>query len=249
MARSPHLNPRFGAAVTEFGTALLKTGSINHHGNRGSAREEELRRFFTERLPARFAVTEGEIVDTMGAVGPQLDLMFYDQGVDFALNAGASSILPAEAVLSTVEVKSVLSQQEISKSIVAAQKLRALQPFGRPLVGLDFAKAFPKSARYYHCLFAYQSDLTEDDWIEKEYHRFAQSCGDAHIFDAVYVLGRGFLNIAHKRGRLEDAEGGAITAFYFSILNFIQREAKRRKMTPYEMYVSPAAKGWVKFSD
>jgi hypothetical protein len=60
------------------------------------------------------------------------------------------------------------------------------------------------------------------------------------------VVERGFLNIAHRIGRREDEDGGAITSFYFSILNFIQREAHRRKDTPFDRYVTHATDAWVK---
>jgi hypothetical protein len=240
------LNSRFGVAVKEFGIALKKTGSINHQGNKGSAREETLRAFFKERLPTRYAVTEGEVVDLYGCTSPQMDLMFYDQGVDFALNADSTSILPAEALLASVEVKSLINQTEISKSVEAARKLRTLMPFGKPLGGTDVGSPTRKTARYYHSVFAYGTDLTSDNWLEKEAKRFLNSCKDDHLIDAVYVVERGFLNIGHRVGRNEDENGGAITSFYFSILNFIQREASRRKDTPFERYVTPARKAWVK---
>jgi hypothetical protein len=246
LPRSPFLNNRFSAAVKEFGIELMKTGSINHPGNRGGAREEVLRTFFRQRLPMRYAVAEGEVIDLYGQTSPQMDLIFYNQGVDFALNSDLTSILPAEALLASIEVKSMLNQAEILKSINAAQKLRMLMPFGKPLGGTNVGSATTSQARYYHCVFAYNTDLTPDNWLEKEAKRFLDSCKKEHLIDAVYVVGRGLLNISHGMGRLEDESGGAITSFYFSILNFIQREARRRGETPYERYVTPATNAWVK---
>jgi hypothetical protein len=133
---SPFLNARFGAAVQEFGLALTKTSSIQHRGHKGGAREEELRKFFQERLPTNFAVVEGEVVDLMGNTSPQLDMMFYDQSVNFALISGSTHVLPAEAFLCSIEIKSLLPQAEIDKSIVASGNYEPYNPMGEPSVAL-----------------------------------------------------------------------------------------------------------------
>jgi hypothetical protein len=248
LPRSPFLNRRFALAVEEFGHALKKTSDITNRGDKGEAREDALRDFFCKRLPTGFAVVKGEVVDLNGGVSPQLDIMFYDQSADFALNAEHTKILPAEALLASIEVKSKLNKVEIEKSIIAARSLRCLQPYGRPLGGVDVGDAPQKIniARYYHCLFAYDTDLSEDDWMSKEFARIVSLAGAGHLIDAVYVLNRGLLNIPGERGCMEDAEGGAITNFYFSILNFMQRESGRRKETPYYRYVTHANKSWLK---
>lgn len=250
MPRSPFLNSRFSAAIQEFGIALKKTGSINHRGNKGSAREEALRQFFRERLPTNYAVAEGEVVDLNGNSSPQLDILFYDQSVNFALVNGNTQILPAEALLASVEVKSCLSKEEIVKSTTAAKKLRSLQPYGRKLGGTDVGKAAEriKIARYFHCIFAYETDLSETKWKEREAERIRSICGSDHLVDAVYVLNRGLIQIPRNIGMNENENGSAITNFYFSILNFVQRESSRRRETPFNRYVTHSHKGWSKLS-
>jgi hypothetical protein len=248
LPRTPYLNSRFGSAVKEFGLAFLKTQAINHRGNRGSAREGALGQFFRTQLPGRYGVTEGEVVDLSGQASPQMDLMFYDSLEDFPFSTEGVDILAAEALLATIEVKSTLSMAEIAKSVVAARKLRKLRPFGRALAGNDVndEEGERKVARYFHCIFAYGSDLTEDNWISKEADRLSSACSGDYLFDLVYVLDRGLIHVDHRIGRQEDEDGGAITNFYFSILNFIQREAARRGRTPFERYDQPAAGAWEK---
>jgi len=113
-------------------------------------------------------------------------------------------------------------------------------------VGADSTKV-----RYLHCVFAYETDLVDSqNWLKTEAQRFA-SCTSAeeHLIDNVYVLKRGLLNLNHNRGRVEDDNGSAITSFYFSILNFIEREGNRRKETPYQDYASLlSGKKWVPLS-
>jgi hypothetical protein len=153
-------------------------------------------------------------------------------------------VLPAEALLATVEVKSKLTADELSRSVEAAKKLRGLQPFGRPLAGSDNAEN-QKAVRFYHCIFGYESTIN-DSWLKEEAKRVIAACNGAHLIDAVYILNKGFINVTNKIGRLEDSQGGAITAFYFSILNFIERESARRDSVPYEKYFTPAKQAWAK---
>ena len=248
LPRTPYLNPQFGAAVKDFGLSFLKTQSINHRGSKGTAREGVLGDFFREQLPGRYSVTEGEVVDLLGNPSPQLDLMFYDASVDFPFRAEGADILAAEALLSSIEVKSKLTKAEIEKSVIAARKLRKLKPFGRPLAGNDVSaeETSKKAARYFHCLFAYETDLAASNWLKNEADRLTSACGSEHALDMVYVLDRGLIHVDHAIGRLEDSDGGAITNFYFSILNFIQREAGRRDGTPFERYTQPAKNVWIK---
>jgi hypothetical protein len=251
LPRSPFLNSRFGAALQEFGIALKKSSAINHPVSKGTSREESLRAFFRERLPTSYAVAEGEVVDLNGRVSPQLDIIFYDQSSDFALVADKIQVLPAEALLASIEVKSTLNRFEIEKSVRAARKLRELQPFGKPLGGADVGddplKA--KAARYFHCVFAYDTDLSQENWLNREAARFSSFCSNDHLIDSVYVLNRGVVNLTNKVGKVEDENGGAITNLYFSILNFLLREGGRRRDTPYDRYVSHESKGWQKLDD
>lgn len=242
--RNAYLNARFSASVKEFGLELIKTSNVKHTGSKGRAREEALLEFFRLRLPERFSVVEGEAVDSSGHTSPQMDLMFYDRSVNFALSADASYVLPAEALLATIEVKSELNTDEIAKSVKAARELRKLKPFGRALAGSDVGKASAENCRYFHCIFAYKTNLTTD-WMNAEYTRLSNACGNEHLIDLVYVLDKGLVHLTSDMVRPEDEDGGAITELYFSLLNFIQREAGRRKSVPMDRYTKPAGK-WVR---
>jgi hypothetical protein len=248
LPRSQFLNSRFGAALQEFGIALKKSSAINHPVSKGSSREESLRAFFRERLPTSYAVAEGEVVDLNGRVSPQLDLVFYDQSRNFALIANKIQVLPAEALLASIEVKSVLTKSEIEKSARAVRKLPELQPFGQPLGGTDIGDgpSAARTARYFHCVFAYDTDLSLGNWLNWEAARFSSFCEDEHLFDSAYVLNRGVINLPGNVAKLEDENGGAITNFYFSILTFLLREEGRRPNTPYDRYVTHETKDWQK---
>jgi hypothetical protein len=245
----PAFNNRFSAALSRFGAALLETSEIANSGIKGTKREDEFRHFLAERLPSRYAIASGEAVDLLNETGPQLDVLIFDQSRNFSFSGGDQNIqiLPAEALLASIEVKSKLDASEVANSCSAARRLRNLKPYKKQLAGRDVgSNATTGQARYLHCVFAYDTDLSESNWLEHESRRFhSQGTKDSHLIDSVYVLRRGLLNFSSNRGRLEDSKGGAITSFYFSILNFIQRESARRPETPYPEYASLLSGEWV----
>jgi hypothetical protein len=242
-------NNRFAAALGHFGAALLETSGIGHTVIKGTKREDTFRDFLAQRLPKRYGVASGEVVDQLNTVSPQLDALIFDQTRNFSFSDGEVHVLPAEALLVSIEVKSKLDAGEVKKCCDAARRLRALQPFKLALGGKDVGRApsqTNKHARYLHCVFAYDTDLVEPTWLQSEAQRFAQNgCNKEHLIDAVYVLKRGLLNLNDNRGRLEDENGSAITSFYFSILNFVQREGGRRSETPYQEYASLLGGKWI----
>lgn len=245
MARAqplPVVNNRFAAALQQFGAALLETSAVTHTGTKGTKREDALRAFIKERLPTRYGVATGEVVDQFNTSSPQLDVLVFDQTRNFSFSDGDGHVLPAEALIASIEVKSKLNAKEVEKSCIAARKLRALRPFKRGLAGRDIGSSAVQPngpARYLHCIFGYDTDLSENTWIKHEAARFRQyQKGDEHLIDWVYVLKRGVLNMNGNSGRLEDETGSAITKFYFTLLNFIEREGRRRSDTPYQEYAS-----------
>ena len=157
--------------------------------------------------------------------------------------------MPAEAVLATIEIKSVLNPAKLAESVSSARKLRNLTPFDRKLGGLDVGNSADnkvKLCRFFHCVFAYASNLKEPSWATGELSRITKLIGDEHLIDMVYVVDRGILNIPGKLYRLEDNQGGAISSFYFSILNFVMREAARRSPAPYDRYITHNRNSWTK---
>ena len=249
LPKSPYLNQRFANAVIQFGIQLKNTASIKHTGNRGTAREQALRDFFSKNLPSKFSVTQGESVDLLGESSQQFDLVVYDNTKNFPFSDDGVTILPSEAVLATIEVKSKLNSGEIAKCIISSRKLRSLRPFDRVLGGRDIGNATEnklKLCRYFHCVFSFETNLVENNWATNELRRIANSANGEHLIDMVYVLNRGLLNIPSSLYRREDEHGGAISSFYFSILNFVMREASRRDPAPYDRYITHNRNSWIR---
>src|SRR4051812_3750888 len=88
---------------------------FKHKGLRGSSREEVVAQFLSDQLPGRFGVTAGEAVDVEGRRSGQLDIVVFDRYATAPLlRREAGDLLPAEALLAVIEVKSTLSQKDLN---------------------------------------------------------------------------------------------------------------------------------------
>ncbi len=203
----------FEAAIYEFAGEFLKSSAFQHALSKGEEREEPVRGFFVKHLPDAFGITKGEAVDIEGHQSPQLDIMIFNKLRNFAFYSGGASILPAEALLVSMEVKSALNSGEAESILLAAQRLHTLRPFRAPLAPRRRGgRSADDQARFFHCVFAYSSDLAEDGWIEKEYSRFAASATrlriSPHVVSRIYVANRGLINLPEGIGHIEQKNEG-----------------------------------------
>jgi hypothetical protein len=126
-----------GSMVGYFGVAARVLDAQQHHvrhlignvhwGSVGGHREELFRVLLESRLPSRFRVSEGFVAAGDGAVSPQIDVLVWDQQSHGPLlQVGRFVIVPPEAVLGVIEVKSSLAgdnMRDAANNIVAAKRI------------------------------------------------------------------------------------------------------------------------------
>lgn len=255
-ARRPPAEPadalaaKFAAAILQFSAEFLKTDRFKHALTKGEEREVPVQEFLRENLPHVFGVASGEVIDPLGAHSPQLDVMVFDRIRNFPVHQGRSVILPAEALLASLEVKSLLNKTELQRSLKAAAKLRSLKPFKRSLIGQDRGQnPRPDQCRYFHVIFAYHSDIAQVGWLEAEYTRLVETANelglDAASIDRVYVAKRGLIHPGRDRGVIEsETDGLGLMNLFAHLLNFVVRENGNRSDAPYAQYFGRLASGW-----
>lgn len=218
--------------------------AFKHSGTKGTTREGGLRSFLEKQLPARFAIASGEAIDVRGSRTPQIDLMIYDRleiGPFFITETDA--LLPAEALLATIEVKSILDKGAVEQFAAGAGAVHSLRPFGKRF-------AFPRSGgahddgkpRVQSSLFAFESDLGAANWATKEIERAraaarVERCR-VEAMDRLVVLGRGLI-LPGEGQALSTSEKGALRIWFFHLVNFLAREAGRRPLFPWSKYAEP----------
>lgn len=220
-------------------------------GDIGDPREDALAHFLGQRLPSRYAVASGEVVDTNGTQSGQTDILIYDRSVTAPLTQGRNVILPAEALLAAVEVKSLLTLDEIKKSITGIKSLHTMRPWDAPygvVNGTNGNVTDPDLPRILTSIFAYGSNLGKSDWEKKELKRVRDTCTQVGMpvpcLDRVVVLDRGLINPAYGKA-LIPGEKGVLGHWFFNLVNFLAREAGRRRSFPWNDYHGPAGRAWI----
>ena len=242
------LNAARKQLLLDFGASK----EFGHAGIKGEERSEALGDFLRSRLPPAFGVASGEVVDSGDRRTGQVDLIIYDQTVTKPIHAGRKNELyPCEAAYALVEVKSLLTRTELEKCVSAAQKLRKLKPFKERFVDArrGGAEIEGKSHRCMYIVFAYGTDLSAANWLDKEFSRLVdvaklQSVALSYV-DRLIVLDRGLINPGTAQGKLVDGDPVILFAeFFLHLVNFLERERKRRPVLEWQQYGLASSKGW-----
>lgn len=104
------------------------SAQFQHHGNRGSYREDSLKDFLTNgKLPDTFGIASGEIISQYSQVSKQMDAIIYDKSKSIIFEASESTkIFPIESVLGVIEVKSQLSKTKLIEGLENIKSLKTL---------------------------------------------------------------------------------------------------------------------------
>ncbi len=238
-------------AEDDLWTDFERARELQQSGDIGSAREGALGAFLGRQLPKRFDVADGEIIDAHGNRTGQTDLFIFDGSVTRPLQtfADGTVLLPAEALLATVEVKSTLTEPEVDKALKGIDKVHALRAWGEPwLPPRQGEPADDRRPRVFTSVFAYRSSLTAEPWAQREVTRFrsrARQYGcPVEYVDRVVVLDRGMLLPAAGRVAQPGEERGVLGLWFFSLINFLAREVQRRKPFPWDRYEARSLRVW-----
>lgn len=104
------------------------SAQFQHHGNRGSYREDSLKNFLTNgKLPDIFGIASGEIISQYSQVSKQMDAIIYDKSKSIIFESSESTkIFPIESVLGIIEVKSQLSKTKLIEGLENIKSLKTL---------------------------------------------------------------------------------------------------------------------------
>ncbi len=233
-----------------------KAAQFDHHGIRGDERAGGVRQFLNSHLPAAFGLAKGEVIDYRDRRTGQLDLFVFDRVGCGPLSVQTENVLvPCESLYVVIEVKSVLSQQELNKCYEAAGKVRALRPFKKQFISTRTRGegAEDGGSRCLYIVFAYTTDLSDTNWTAKEFGRLQAAAEKAKVgddvVDLVVVLDRGLINPGKAVGKsIGDEPMGIFMEFYLHVINFLNREYRRRQVIDWQDYAAGAQRKWVRLA-
>src|ERR1019366_4431298 len=178
-----------------------------HHPTSGTIREDGFRSFLRSLLSEKYFVGTGFAFDAHDQQSLQLDIVIaMDPPFVKVFERDGFCLLPCEVVLAVIEVKKVLSLNELRQCLKNAASLRALQPFGdqRFAPGRSHgAVASPDEHRCFYGVVALSSDLTQEAWAQKEWERVKKVAAETgvptDVVDRILVLDRGVINTREGR--------------------------------------------------
>jgi hypothetical protein len=217
--------------------------------------------FLEQRLPYGYRICcKGEIVDYLDHRSGEVDIVIFDR-VRNALLSEEPIWITAESLLAYIEVKSVLTREELRKSYIGAKKINSLRPFKRSftLAGLERENQQLTQSprrnignenvlRCFRTLFAYETDLNADNWLSKEWSRIMDVTRELRVeaaaFDRILVLSKGMINPVSQSGTDQFELSSILQQWFTNLVNFLARENARRPAGDWQNNTKKRLPGW-----
>lgn len=120
----------------EFQARLDKTEIYRHPTGVGDSREDLFRDYLTEVLPPRFTVDRGKIIDSLGNLSAEFDVIISERSeVAPGMNFSDRRLVPIESVYAVFEVKSLLNREAFDQFTESVRSLDAFKRFFIPTQG------------------------------------------------------------------------------------------------------------------
>lgn len=174
---NPILRAALVADVAHAVATAKAVNDVNHLSTRGRLREVLISELFRPLFPSTFEIMTGVLVDHTGNSAHnqsgQEDILIYSREVlPGGMRLEETGLLPIEACVAVIEVKSTLTASGVKQSIEHAQRVRGLQTVYEK-IARSLPIPWPKYAAVYpiYNVFALQTDLTSN----QEWERFSQT--------------------------------------------------------------------------
>ena len=105
-----------------------KQNKLRHTGEFGTYREGIARDFLQSFLPQRLAIDTGFIVNSLGEVSGQIDLVIYDPSLTPPLESkNRQRFFPIETVIAAGEVKSDVERKKFEEGLIRLAKIKEMR--------------------------------------------------------------------------------------------------------------------------
>jgi hypothetical protein len=192
-------DPRIRDAINAQQTRLLADleearSKFKQGTDRGTAGfEVPFRRFLSGHLPRRFAVGQGEIIDSEGRESGQTDVVILDDDHPFHVEPDQPSLAFIEFVAAAGELKTTLTGENLQTTLEKSAQFKALR--AAETEGTLIASNPGDTTRFVdhrpYFLVAAGSELRLETVAERV--RAFDLATDGQIVDAVYLLDRGWV--------------------------------------------------------
>ena len=160
--------------------ALLFNRKIPHEGLKGSENEQALADVIRDFLPPRFGVEANALViDRNGLVSRQCDIVIYES---HKYPRYFRKVFPVELVYAVIEVKTMLTKQQVDSALENESSLRLLEyyPALTPYWQMQTAKENIHHAGPVYCTFGYRCETENFGTFAAWFDGFHSSSGEGY---------------------------------------------------------------------
>ena len=180
----------FAQAAKKIRIDFQELSIIPHNALKGHEAESIVKKFLEDHIPKRFSVGGGFVLDPLGNISRQTDIIIYDAfNCPVYRASDDASIFPSNNVAAVVEVKSSLDKNEL---IDAWDKISAIKALAKskPSEG-------PCISQTAGFLFAFDSKISLTK-LSEHYVTLFNERGIGHHIDVIIVLDKGILTLIAK---------------------------------------------------
>ncbi len=193
---------------------LLATSKIpantGHNLHKGTPRETFIKQFLQDHLSERVAIGTGEIIDANSKPNEprnQIDIVIYERDYPRLSFGGGINGFLSESVVATIEVKSILTKEDLIVASKSAKKVKGLQ---RNIVTVFSTGIQPPSILSYVVAYdgpasmktiaGWMPDIKQEVGIEEPRIPISmeerRQCSSSAL-DGIFVLGKGLLHFGN----------------------------------------------------
>lgn len=115
--------------------------SLNHSGDKGDASEQVWIDLLNSYLPRRYQTARAHVVDSLGAISDQIDVVVFDrQYSPFLFTFKRALFVPAESVYAVFEAKQTINATHLGYAVEKVASVRRLQRTSMPVPTVDGTK-------------------------------------------------------------------------------------------------------------
>lgn len=165
---------------------------IKHPGENGRAREQILSEFLRKIIPSRFAVDTGFVIDAVGGISNQIDIVIYRDDYHSVLEVGKIKHFMVESVVAVIENKASISDTKTLNQ--ALNNIKSVKSLDRSNKGKNIIVSPRAGGAYDRNNFQHQvfgAILTEKSLsstsLKNEFIHFFEVTHDKSLWPNMYV--------------------------------------------------------------
>jgi len=246
--------PAFDLAESCRGRASALRGELHaigggrHPLSKGRRREGAFRDFLRRRLPRRYGIGGGEVVEPSGGISRQMDILIYDAADEAPLIDDPDSlVLAAESVYAAIEVKPLLDAVFLRDALDGVRSVKVLPrtALDRSLVPDGLGPVPDENPAPFGAILACHS--IEPELLGRELRENQEGMPPSLWVDAVCILDKA---VIHRYSGIPGPAGwspacnarptpyvvlelGDDSLLYF--LALLRRDLKHKRLYPYDL--------------